>query len=263
MQSAFTARLNSGCISRQVGAIVTNAEFSILAFGWNDVPRGQVPCLLRYSNDLLGGKRDSGEFSSYEKKDEGFKKALGKSLPAAINHEERNGLHLTYCFKTIYNEVQSQKNQVHTRSLHAEENAFLQISKFGGQGVNGGTLFTTASPCELCAKKAYQLGIKTIYYIDPYPGISADHILGCGNDPPALKLFSGVIGRAYHELYEPIMPFKDELATLLPDDAPIAARDGRNQVELFAGRPSEGADRTLTTNLASPQASATIDPKLR
>lgn len=28
------------------------------------------------------------------------------------------------------------------------------------------------------------------------------------------SLFSGAIGRAYHDLYDPIIPFKDELARL-------------------------------------------------
>jgi hypothetical protein len=117
--------------------------------------------------------------------------------------------------------------------------------------VNGGVLFTTASPCELCAKKAYQLGIKTIYYIDPYPGISAEHILGGGIDPPVLKLFSGVIGRAYHELYQPIMPFKDELATLLPTDVQPAARDALEQRELFVDRaPEEAAGSSKTDRSA-------------
>lgn len=84
---------------------------------------------------------------------------------------------MPYCFKTAYNAFSGEKNQVHTRSLHAEENAMMQISKSGGQGLRDGFLFTTASPCELCAKKAYQLGVRTIYYIDPYPGISRNHIL--------------------------------------------------------------------------------------
>lgn len=68
-----------------------------------------------------------------------------------------------YCFKSIYNGMKKDKNQVHTRALHAEENAFLQIAKYGGAKIEGGKLFTTASPCELCSKKAYQLGIKEIY----------------------------------------------------------------------------------------------------
>ncbi len=75
----------------------------------------------------------------------------------------------------------------------------------------GGYLFTTASPCELCAKKAYQLGIKKIYYIDPYPGIATSHIIMGGTENPELVLFSGAIGRAFHRLYTPIIAYKDEL----------------------------------------------------
>ena len=110
-----------------------------------------------------------------------------------------------------------EKNQVHTRSLHAEENAFLQISRYGGQGLVGGCLFTTASPCELCAKKAYQLGISKIYFIDPYPGISKEHVLAGGKYQPEVILFTGAIGQAYHELYQPVMAYKDELDCFIQD----------------------------------------------
>ncbi|RMP45042.1 hypothetical protein ALQ26_02169, partial [Pseudomonas amygdali pv. lachrymans] len=122
-----------------------------------------------------------------------------------------NGRNLAYCFKSVQNEIEGEKNQVHTRSLHAEENAFLQISKHGGQKVSGGILFTTASPCELCAKKAYQLGIKKIFFIDPYPGIATDHVISVGIDRPVLELFRGAVGRAFYQLYQPVMPYKDEL----------------------------------------------------
>jgi dCMP deaminase len=47
MQLAYTAKFNSGCLSRQVGAIVTDGDFSVKAVGWNDVPHGQMPCNLR------------------------------------------------------------------------------------------------------------------------------------------------------------------------------------------------------------------------
>jgi len=75
-------------------------------------------------------------------------------------------------------------------------------------------LFTTASPCELCSKKAYQLGIKQIYYIDPYPGISKDHILTFGDNNPDIKLFYGAIGCAYTKLYSQRLSIKDELKML-------------------------------------------------
>jgi dCMP deaminase len=125
------------------------------------------------------------------------------------------GINCPYCFKTAYNAFSGDKNQVHTRSLHAEENAMMQISKYGGQGLNKGYLFTTASPCELCAKKAYQLGITTIYYIDPYPGISRNHILKSNTlTDPTMIVFSGAVGRAYFKLYEPFLAQKDEIAIL-------------------------------------------------
>ena len=115
----------------------------------------------------------------------------------------------------MQNEIDGEKNQVHTRSLHAEENAFLQISKHGGMKLRNGILFTTASPCELCSKKAYQLGISKIVFIDPYPGIATRHTLLVGRNSPELQLYRGAVGRAYHQLYQPIMPYKDELETLL------------------------------------------------
>ena len=93
----------------------------------------------------------------------------------------------------------------------------MQITKNGGNGLKGGNLFTTASPCELCSKKAYQLGIKKIFFIDPYPGIATKHILknGVNEDTnPKLLMFQGAVGRAFHKLYEPFMAYKDELKIL-------------------------------------------------
>ncbi|GAA0329234.1 anti-phage dCTP deaminase [Morganella psychrotolerans] len=215
MQIAYAAKLNSGCISRQVGAVVLDSENSIKSVGWNDVPKGQLPCSLR-SLDGLENDFQKKKYSPFERNNTDFREKA-KHLFEIFSSEEYDGamkgLNKSYCFKDIKN-ISSEKkenNQVHTRSLHAEENAFLQISKYGGTGVQHGSLYTTASPCELCAKKAYQLGIKEIVFIDPYPGIAKEHILESGENPPKLTQFRGAIGRAYHKLYEPIMPYKDEL----------------------------------------------------
>ena len=218
MQVAYTAKLNSGCLSRQVGAAVTNSRFSVQSIGWNTSAEGQTPCTIRSLYDLQD-REDVEAFSNFEKHNEDFKSFIStlsgryRRLPV----KQLNGLTLTYCFKDIYTTINSPKqrgNQVHTRSLHAEENAFLQLAKYGTQGIEGGYLFTTASCCELCAKKAYQLGIKRIYYIDAYPGITQSHILESGNRQPQLILFHGAIGRAYISLYNPILPLKDEIETL-------------------------------------------------
>lgn len=212
MQLAYNAKFNSGCLSRQVGAVVTRDDYSIQAIGWNDVPKGQISCNLRDVGTFCKNK-DKETYSQYEIENPEFNQALNR-----INKEtagKTDGRCMPYCFKDVYNGLKRDKNQVYTRSLHAEENAFLQISKYGGTHVKDGYLFCTASPCELCAKKAYQLGIKCIYYIDPYPGISQQHILSFGTENnPEMKLFFGAIGRAYLDFYEPRIATKDELEML-------------------------------------------------
>lgn len=213
MQMAYTAKLNSGCISRQVGAVVTDKNYSIRSVGWNDAPHGQVPCSLRSSSDLVAGM-DSFAYSEFERTDEAYLEHFTKSAERFSN-VSLDGRNKAFCFKSEYNDFTGIKNQVHTRSLHAEENAFLQIAKYGLASIEGGILFTTASPCELCAKKAYQLGITTVYYIDPYPGIAMSHILKGGSQNPSLQLFSGAIGRAFHKLYSPVVAYKDELNALV------------------------------------------------
>ena len=213
MQLAYTVKLNSGCLSRQVGAVITDQHFSVKAVGWNDVPEGQIPCSLRDLENYCTNK-DADSYSEFEISNNEFSDALH----AVYNRLKVTAIHgrtFPYCFKDVYNGLKKDKNQVYTRSLHAEENAFLQLSKYGGPGIQGGCLFTTASPCELCAKKAYQLGIRDIFYIDPYPGISFSHILKFGRkNNPNLHLFYGAIGAAYVSLYTQRIATKDELALI-------------------------------------------------
>ncbi|MDP2440456.1 MAG: hypothetical protein U1D36_21730 [Hydrogenophaga sp.] len=231
MQIAFSAKANSGCISRQVGAAITDQYGSIKAIGWNDVPEGQLPCILRNATDLLNNA-DESAFSVYEYKDKEFRKQLDKSYKR-FKLVDMSGRSPAFCFKYEYNTLKDKDNQVHTRSLHAEENAFLQLAKYGGEGIKGGKLFTTASPCELCAKKAFQLGIKEIIYIDPYPGISMDHILQSGRESfrPEVELFQGSVGQAYHRLYDPILPYKDEIFALMQnsDTSPETSNSGNSE----------------------------------
>lgn len=132
------------------------------------------------------------------------------SLCKDVN-EKLHGLPYPYCFKSLQNQYEGEKNQVYTRSLHAEENAMLQMVKYGGEKLKDGIIYVTASPCELCCKKLYQIGIRQIVYIDPYPGIARKQILEAGYKRPKLKLFQGAYGSTYFKLFQPFMPFKDEL----------------------------------------------------
>ena len=219
MQIAYNAKLNSGCLSRQVGAVITDSHYSVKAVGWNSVAEGQVPCNLRNAENYLINK-DKSSFSTYELENQEFIDHMHKEYKRKIGLSSLKGRLCSYCFKDEYEQITLQKNQVHTRSLHAEENAFLQIVKYGGEGMQGGKLFTSASSCVLCSKKAFQLGIKDIFYIDPYPDIATSHILSFGKDKtkcPKCHLFYGAIGRAYTCLYTQRIAIKDELSCLYSD----------------------------------------------
>ncbi len=232
MSVAYVAKFNSGCISRQVGCTIVDQSASILSVGWNDPPSRQLPCQLRYADELChcgeegynyvketetrlfstfemygmvkptDKKKQPREFVSHMKED------IKEYTVAALREQ---GLRYPYCFRSRYNSYRGQKDQVNTRSLHAEENTMLRIAKSGGQGLDGGIMYVTASPCVLCSKKAFQIGITEIVYLDPYTDIAPELILSCGFDQPKLRPFMGAIGETFYKLYKPFMPYKDEL----------------------------------------------------
>lgn len=227
MQIANTAKSCSGCISRQVGAVITDNAYRLKSIGWNDVPENHVPCLYRDINELYNHCNEAA-YSKYENDDmDTFQNSIKKPVEEFFSQDPRNisktGRTLPYCFKDIYNDISNNKNQIHPRALHAEETAFLNLSRMGVDNVNGGYLFTTSSPCELCSKKAMFMGISKIYYIQPYPGISENHVLNSGPyyDRPEMVLFTGAIGRAYTQLYNPLISKKDELELWLDEKVSI------------------------------------------
>lgn len=222
MEVAFTAKLNSGCLSRQVGAVITNKYHSIRTIGWNDVPYGQIPCSLRDLSELVSPNPSEFVYSAYERNNGkkfhenfSFVENIKKDYPTILKPQYRQllkGLPLSYCFKSLQNKYEGEKNQVYTRSLHAEENAMMQMVKFGGESLMDGIIYVTASPCDLCCKKLYQIGVRKIVYIDEYPGISRRNIIENGYKRPALKQFQGAYGATYYKLYQPFMAYKDEIA---------------------------------------------------
>ena len=87
------------------------------------------------------------------------------------------------------------------RALHAEENAILNVARVGASAALPiSTLFTTTYPCNLCANKIAQVGIKHIVYFEPYPMKEAKKILedkGVEQEP-----FEGVTYNGYFRLME-------------------------------------------------------------
>mgnify|MGYP000699417919 FL=1 len=228
MSIAYVAKFNSGCISRKVGCTIVDKEYTVQSIGWNDPPSTQLPCQMRYADELYSEDNDEAIkdvqdkiYSKYELT--GNIKNTGKTFVSCIRDNVNKqtvrslsnlGLRYSYCFRSQYNKFTGTKDQVNTRSLHAEENTMLRLAKSGGNGLKDGIMYVTASPCVLCSKKAFQIGIREIVYLDPYTDIAPDLILRCGWNTPKLKAFKGAIGVTFYKLYRPFMPYKDEIAIL-------------------------------------------------
>lgn len=178
MAIAYAESMRSSCLKRKVGAVIVDVSGSVVSSGYNEVPAANNTCKCEYGmcyRDKL--KMDYKEsLNSKIKKD--------KEREEAYKLFKENFKILDYC-----------------RALHAEENAILNIARIGASAaLPASTLFTSTYPCNLCANKIAQVGIKHIVYFEPYPMEEAKKILvdkGVEQEP-----FEGVTYNGYFRLME-------------------------------------------------------------
>ena len=118
MQMAYTLSVKSNCLSRQVGAVITNADGYVIGAGWNDVGEGQLSCGIKMGQDYC---------NEYLKNDD------IKIIPEEYKYY--------LCIKEKYKEGKQKKSLCPV--LHAEENAILQIAMHGSGSIKDGTIYST------------------------------------------------------------------------------------------------------------------------
>jgi deoxycytidylate deaminase len=167
MYSAASASWNSACLSRQVGASITDANGELLATGWNDVPR---PFGGLYTNENQNRESDfrcwnwkGGRCFNDEEKALLAERIVDSLVDAGISVPDRD--------KTLASVLGNKRLRgliEFSRSIHAEMHAILNALKTSGSRVNGGKLFVTTYPCHACARHIVASGIAEVYYIEPY-----------------------------------------------------------------------------------------------
>lgn len=214
MSLAYSLSLRSACISRQVGAVITDSEGYVLGQGWNDCGHGQISCGLISVHDYLNASTDfylepytetvkSLDFTGNKPfNNVCFKDLMSKAELCRKSIKLSGNLGLTPG-TNLYDLGLRIKRLEYCRALHAEENALLQAARRGGMGVQDGTIYTTTFPCELCAKKIKQTGINEIVYTEPYPDSISEHVfLKDGSKLPNMKQFAGVKFASYSKLFK-------------------------------------------------------------
>jgi len=178
MAIAYAMSQRSSCRKRKVGAIIVDREGNIISSGYNEVPPDERPCIEEYG--MCYREWLSNKFIEKVKSEIPEVKGKAEMLKDLFSKEFRI---LDYC-----------------RSLHAEENAIINLARNGCSApLEECALYTTTYPCRMCANKIVRVGLKYIVYVEPYPDEVAKSILG--NADVKDQFFRGVTFKAYARLY--------------------------------------------------------------
>jgi deoxycytidylate deaminase len=168
MHHAWVASANSACLSRQVGAALTDENGGLISVGWNDVPR--------YGGGLYQSDNSAFQPDSTDQRCFNFgmcyndeeKTLLAKELFEAL---VKNKIITDENRDVFIESVRKTKLQAlleFSRSIHAELHSLLCAIRSEGERVTRGKLFVTTYPCHACARHIIAAGISEVYYIEPY-----------------------------------------------------------------------------------------------
>lgn len=176
MAMAYANSLRSSCLKRKVGAAIVDENGNVFSSGYNEVPSLEKPCLSAFGKCYRAVIKADVEEQFDDGQEELCKKVMGKVKL------------LEKC-----------------RALHAEENAILNVARFGSaNALKNATLYTTTYPCNLCANKIAQVGIRKVVYYEPYPVEEAKATLEKANIEQ--EMFEGITFNAYFHVYSEIIP---------------------------------------------------------
>lgn len=155
MSMAYANSMRSSCKQRKVGALIVDEYANVFSSGYNEVPNTELPCSNQYG--------------------ECYRKHLRNEINNSIENEIKDPI----LSKKIEEVVKNKSKMLdYCRALHAEETAIVNMARLSvSVDLSKSTLYTTTYPCNLCANKIAQVGIKKIVYFEPYPQDEAKEIL--------------------------------------------------------------------------------------
>lgn len=170
MYAAYSAARNSACLSRQVGAAITNDEGDVLSTGWNDVPKPfgglyqSISITSLTDQDHRCWNKEGGKCSNDQEKTLLSKAIVGSLVNSGFIQESSR----TEAEISVRKDSQLKGLIEFSRAVHAEMHALLNAGSTHGSQIKGGKLFVTTYPCHSCARHLVAAGIKEVYFIEPY-----------------------------------------------------------------------------------------------
>jgi deoxycytidylate deaminase len=209
MYQAASAAGNSACLSRQVGAAITDAQGEIVSVGWNDVPK--------FGGSLYrpgGGFEEPQDFRCWNLEggtcfNDREKDVLAALVVTQLKDEGLiEGSRYNDAFKVVRSSAKLGNLLEFSRSIHAEMHAILSAGHLNGGKLLGARLYATTYPCHSCARHIVAAGISEVYYIEPYRKslaikLHSDAITESEDEEHKVKIlmFEGVAPRRYLSLF--------------------------------------------------------------
>lgn len=167
MFHADGARMRSACLSRQVGAALTDRNGNVIATGTNEVPRaggGTYGSCLADRHNIVGEDHRC-FFHGKKCRNTDEQNAIIREMLAIVND--------TGALKVDDSLIQKiRKTRIgqlieFSRAIHAEMDAILSAAR-QGISIIGSKLYVTTFPCHNCARHIVAAGIDEVQFIEPY-----------------------------------------------------------------------------------------------
>lgn len=182
MYHAHGAAMRSACLSRQVGAALTDNKGNLVATGTNEVPQaGGGVYGQRFGTGLddhrcAFRRTESTQYCSNTKTQHEMVDRLIEEIPEL---RELNAIRKASLRQEIRGSGIGDLLEF-SRAIHAEMDAVLSAVRVGTSTI-GTRLFVTTFPCHYCARHLVAAGVDEIQFIEPYPksqalGLHADAI---------------------------------------------------------------------------------------
>lgn len=224
MYSAYSASLQSGCLSRQVGASIMNKDGVVLAVGRNDVPKyggglyTEDDNIAPHTKDYRCVHRDQRCHNDLHKLK--LRDKLAEILSVQLqNINSKVGIDdkvsADKLADVLYEGSQIKSLIEYSRAIHAEMDAIISLVKSSIGIPKNTTLLSTTFPCHNCARHIIAAGIGNVIYIEPYEKSLAislhDDALSYSEcaGKVLLRPFQGVAPSRYQVFFGNTTPKKD------------------------------------------------------
>ncbi|WP_426359375.1 anti-phage dCTP deaminase [Pseudocolwellia sp. HL-MZ19] len=169
--AAHAASLRSACLSRQVGAAITDDDGNILSSGCNDVPKFGGG-LYDSEDDVDKRCFNHGRRCHNDK----HKEILELEIESILT--KSNITNPSKLAKDIIENSKAKSLIEYSRAIHAEMDAITALARSSNNSTVGKTLYCTTYPCHICARHIVASGIKRVVYIEPYEKSLATQLHG-------------------------------------------------------------------------------------